>query len=197
MSRSWEFVPFVLGSLRRPVSTGAFVPSTRRCATALLDGIGAEDTDTVVELGAGTGVITRALDDALPVSSRLLAVEINEGFAARLRRTASPRVEVVCESAVELPRILDEHQVERVDAVVSALPWTVMRREDQRAALAAIAKVLHPDGSFATLLSVHRARTDSGREFAALLADTFGEVRRGRTVWANLPPVTAFHCTRR
>ncbi|SDM27651.1 class I SAM-dependent methyltransferase [Allokutzneria albata] len=195
MSRSWEFVPFVLGSLRRPISTGAFVPSSRGCARALLDGIDMVDTDTVVELGAGTGAITRALDAALPASARLLAVEINDGFAERLRRTAPPRVEVVCDSAVELPRILDEHRVERVDAVVSALPWTVMRSEDRRAVLTAVAKVLQPEGVFATLLSVHRARTDSGREFESLLADTFTEVRRGRTIWTNLPPVTAYHCT--
>ncbi|MFB9905725.1 class I SAM-dependent methyltransferase [Allokutzneria oryzae] len=194
MSRSWDLVPFVLGSLRKPLSTGAFVPSTRRCGQALLGGEALDGLGAVVELGAGTGAITRQLDAALTPTARLLAVEVNDGFAARLRRTSSPRVEVVAGSAVDLSRILDDLDVERVDAVVSALPWTVMPPPDQRAVLAAVAKALHPQGWFATLLSVHRARTEAGREFLALLTDTFGDVRPRGTVWANMPPVTAYHC---
>lgn len=62
----------------------------RRCAEAFIDSLAIEDARHVVELGAGTGVITSALRHRLPSTALLLSVEISSALATQ-RRTRRQR----------------------------------------------------------------------------------------------------------
>jgi SAM-dependent methyltransferase len=86
----------------------------------------------VLDLGAGTGKLTRAL---VPSGARLLAVEPTEGMRARLVR-AVPSVEVVGGTAEAIDR-----PAESVDAIVcaQAFHWFDARRATEEAA-----RVLRP-----------------------------------------------------
>ena len=66
---------------------GAISPSSKYLANAMLEPLPLERTRIAVELGAGTGAITSALLDRLPLSATLLVFEINGRFFDCLRRT--------------------------------------------------------------------------------------------------------------
>jgi 16S rRNA A1518/A1519 N6-dimethyltransferase RsmA/KsgA/DIM1 with predicted DNA glycosylase/AP lyase activity len=87
-----------------------------RLAAELVRAAGVESGDLVVELGAGTGVITRPL---AATGADVIAVELDPGLASQLRRrfAAVPRVTVVEGDALHWswPR--------RPFAVVSNLPF--------------------------------------------------------------------------
>ena len=73
-------------AVRRRPETGApgqhFLRSSR-LASALVSDAGVAPRDLVVDVGAGTGVLTRALADA---GARVIAVELDPRLAAQLRR---------------------------------------------------------------------------------------------------------------
>ena len=97
---------------------------------------------TVVELGAGTGALTTALQHRLAGRGRHLAIERNRPWADLLRRRY-PQVEVV-HADVDLVDVLAERNVADVDTVVSGLPWAAYREQLP----AAVAAALAPTGVF-------------------------------------------------
>ncbi|MFJ6569006.1 class I SAM-dependent methyltransferase [Streptomyces sp. NPDC091292] len=171
--------------LRRPLTTGAVAASSRRLAGAMTHGIGLEDARLVVELGPGTGAFTGAILSRLAPGARLVAVELNAVLAARLAdELRDDRLDVVHASAADLPALVPD----RVDAVVSGLPWTVMPQDRQCAVLDAVTEVLTPVGRFTTFAYVHAAWTPPARRFTAALDRRFGALERSAVVWPNLPP---------
>jgi phosphatidylethanolamine/phosphatidyl-N-methylethanolamine N-methyltransferase len=110
--------------LRRPFATGALVPSGRllaeamaRTTRAVLEG----RPGYVVELGAGTGEVTKSLLAAGVAPERLVLVERDPEFATFLHRHfRGPRI--VEGDAARLSRLLADHGVAPVAAVVSSLP---------------------------------------------------------------------------
>lgn len=99
----------------------------------------------VVELGPGTGAISEAIRERLAPGSRQLAVEIDPGMVAHLRR-ARPWLDVLQGDAARLGALLGERGVSRVDAVISTLPWTLFPNDAQEAILGEVGRVLRPTG---------------------------------------------------
>ena len=110
--------------LRRPFATGAVVPSGRLLAEAMARtarAVIAGRPGHVVELGAGTGEVTKALVAAGIASERLVLVERDPEFASFLRRHFDgPRI--VEGDAARLPALLADHGLAPIAAVVSSLP---------------------------------------------------------------------------
>lgn len=138
----------------------------------------------VVELGAGTGRVTDAVARRLGGRGRHIAVEINPVLAARLT-ARHPNVTVVAADAARLPTVLAEHGVERVDAIVSLLPWSAYAAAPVPELAAG---VLAPSGTFTqvTLRGLHLL--PPARRQLRDLREAFGEVTGGATIWQNLPP---------
>jgi phosphatidylethanolamine/phosphatidyl-N-methylethanolamine N-methyltransferase len=190
-----HFIPFLAAVMRSPVTVGAVAPSSSRLAARLASVIPRAGDPVVVELGPGTGSVTAAIEHRLGGRGRQLAVEIDPVLAARLRVEYS-RVEVIVGNAVELDRLLAEHQVSGIDAVLSGLPWSLIDSGAQRAIVEATARSLSPGGSFTTLAYVHALSMTRARRFRELLEDVFDEVLTTRTVWRNLPPAVTYVCRR-
>jgi phosphatidylethanolamine/phosphatidyl-N-methylethanolamine N-methyltransferase len=170
--------------LRAPTSVATVTASSDALVAALLAPHRLDGSPVVVELGAGTGRVTDALQHRLRGTGRHLAVELNAVLAARLA-TRHPAVTVVCADAARLPDVLREHGVDQVDAIVSLLPW---------AAYAAapvpelVAGALAPSGTFtqATLRGFHLL--PPARRQARDLRAAFGDLAASPTIWRNLPP---------
>src|SRR5487761_417676 len=87
---------FVAEALADFGTVGAIAPSSRYLTRAMLQPLSLETAKVAVELGPGTGVMTRALLRALPRDAPLLAFEINYRFTRHLMATVSdPRLIVI------------------------------------------------------------------------------------------------------
>jgi phospholipid N-methyltransferase len=129
--------------MRDPVRTASVTPSGRQLARLMVSQLPPE-CGRIVELGAGTGVFTRALLDSGIPASRLLVVEINPHLADFLRERF-PGIAVACADARHLDALAEQHgllAVGKLDAVVSGLGMLSMssdlRCEILRAAFAAL-----------------------------------------------------------
>lgn len=103
-----------------PASIGAICPSSARLARAMAAAVPVAGSGLVVELGAGTGCVTRELLARGVAPERLRVVEQSERFVQHLReRFAS--VPVLCGDATQLSELLPTGGT--VDAIVSSLPF--------------------------------------------------------------------------
>ncbi|MDQ1079370.1 SAM-dependent methyltransferase [Pseudoroseomonas cervicalis] len=87
--------------MANPLQMGSIVPSSPSLCRRIAERVQRGPQDYVLELGAGTGVLSRALLEQGVPPERLVVVEIVPDMAAHLRRTL-PGVRVVCGDAFAL-----------------------------------------------------------------------------------------------
>lgn len=169
---------FLREAVCHPRSIGALVPSSPALARRMAGEVPDLPQASVIELGAGTGVVTEfLLKHGLP-PSRLLAVEQSPALAAMLQQKF-PAIRVVCGDAGDLTDILHRAGVggQRHD-VVSSLPLKSLPTDSVQRIRAAIGKVLSAGGIWIQFTySLGRAPAPPG--FLLL---------RSSVVWANMPP---------
>jgi phospholipid N-methyltransferase len=174
--------------LKNPLSIAALAPSGTQLA-GLMTAELPRGTQRVIELGAGTGVFTRAMLESGVAANQLLVVELNEELYGHLR-VQFPESHVVCGNACELAAIVAAQnftQPGEVDAVVSGLGLLNMSRELQRSIMQSAFDVLKPDGCF--IQFTYSPKPPLSRE----LLDELGlSVRRGGFAWRNIPPASVF-----
>lgn len=121
------------------------VPSSPFLVRKMLSRVDFDSVRLVVELGPGTGPLTKEILARLHPEGRLVAVESNEAFCAMLEKIGDARLRVECVSAGELPGIL---KGEKADVVFSGLPIAVLDREMVQNILEAVKQSLAPNGIF-------------------------------------------------
>lgn len=102
---------------------GSVVPSSSFLVRKMLSKIDFISARLVVELGPGTGPMTKEILSLLHPDGRLIVIESNEIFCRMLREISDSRLSVECTSAAELSRVLEG---EKADAIVSGLPLAVI-----------------------------------------------------------------------
>lgn len=168
-------------------SVATVAPSSRFLSRAIIRGIDWSTTGCVVELGAGTGPVTRELVGAAPPGVRLVVNEFDPDFC-RLLRQKFPTADVVEGDALKLSEVLAERGIERVDYVLSGLPLTHFAEEDREALIAQAAAALGPDGEF-------RQLTTAPWLYRGLYRRYFRDVAF-RLVLGNIPPGGVYLCRR-
>ncbi|MFA6273086.1 MAG: methyltransferase domain-containing protein [Candidatus Paceibacterota bacterium] len=122
-----EQLLFIKNGVKDFYRVGAVAPSSRflaeRMARATLPAgrqVSMNNDQTIVELGAGTGAITKELLKILPTQGRLTILEINPDFVSFLEKNfKDQRMVCYAKSAENLPKIFGKNSA---DAIVSSLP---------------------------------------------------------------------------
>lgn len=123
--------------LANPLQMGSIIPSSPTLCRRIAALVRRAEDETVVELGAGTGVISRALLAAGVPPERLVVVEIVPDMAAHLREVL-PGVEVITGDAFELPRALPTRLHGRIGTVICGIPLVMLPRDQQQRFIAAV-----------------------------------------------------------
>ena len=167
--------------LESPRLTGAVAPSGRYLARAMARAVDPNRDGLVVELGPGTGPVTRALIERGVKRERLVLVEYDSGFCRLLAQRFAP-IRVVQGDAYNLPLTLAELAGQPVAAVVSSLPL-LNQPPDQRTKLIDDAfALMGEDGvlvQFTYGLLSPIPREACAKRYSA---------HRSAPIWRNLPP---------
>lgn len=141
-------VVFLREFLRHPQQVGSIIPSSRFLERRVVEMAGVSAAHTIVELGAGTGGITRAILRSMRANATLMAVEVNPKFCRLLRRTQVDRLIVCRGDAIELRDAIDSHGLSAPDVVISGIPFSTMSRSKGAKIVESISAVLRPGGCF-------------------------------------------------
>jgi phosphatidylethanolamine/phosphatidyl-N-methylethanolamine N-methyltransferase len=133
---------FIFTWLRAPLKTGAVLPSSRTLAKEMAKQVDIKRPGAVVELGAGTGVVTYALLKSGIPPEQLVVVEHDKKFYDILKSLFQGPV-MVCGDAAELGDILKKHHIRQVNAVVSSLPLITLPKAVRTAIVEQMAALVH------------------------------------------------------
>lgn len=143
----------------------------------MADEVPIDESGLVIELGAGTGVVTAALLRRGVAPDRLILIERSRAFVDLLRGRF-PDIRVIHESATRLGEIVPGGA--RITAIVSSLPLYSLPRAETNQIISQWRRVLKPHGvivQFSYHLLERRSKFHCGTTECST-----------KIVWTNLPP---------
>ena len=105
----------------KPLATGAVSPSGKALTERMAETVDIQSDLPVIELGPGTGAVTKALLKRGVRPQNLFCVEFNPEFCTLLRKRF-PECHILQGDAYALKKTLLDHGIDRVSSVVSSLP---------------------------------------------------------------------------
>ena len=126
--------------LANPLQMGSIVPSSAALCRRIVQQVHLEDGEAVLELGAGTGVIGRALLASGIPGTQMVTIEIVPSMAEHLRQIL-PGVYVIAGDARRLPDLLPSRFGGRIGTVICGIPLVLLPLAEQRRFIDAIEAV--------------------------------------------------------
>ena len=179
--------------LKNPREVAAISPSSKQLARQMVHQL-PRHCKRVIELGGGTGVLTRAVLHHGIQPQDLLVLELNEELHQHLQQEF-PGVIAVCGDALHLREIATSHGFtgdQRADAIVSGLGLLTMPPISQQLILSAAFDSMRPEGRFVQF--TYGPANPVAREVLDALELT---TRRASFTWWNVPPATVYVYQRR
>ena len=126
--------------LANPLQMGSIVPSSAALCRRIAAQTRYAEDEAVLELGAGTGVVSKALLQGGLPADRLFVVEIVRDMATHLRAQL-PGAHVIEGDARRLPALIPSEWHGKIGTVVVGIPLVLLPVEEQRRFIDAIEAV--------------------------------------------------------
>ncbi len=178
---------FIKQYIKNPKTVGAVAPSSEKLACKMVEDINFLNASCIVEYGPGTGVFTEKILDKKKDSTIFIAIEYNEDFYKILKEKFENRRNFVLinDSAENLKEHLNKYNINKVDYIVSGLPFASLPDSMSKSILSVTKEILRGHGVFITfqytLLKIK------------LFKIYFSKIKRKR-VLLNLPPAYVLRC---
>jgi phospholipid N-methyltransferase len=145
-----DFSLFLGKFFKHGTAIASLAPSSRWLSQTTVRNIPWDRARILVELGAGTGPITRVLAEKARPDCRVVVLERDPDFARLLheRFDPLPNFDVVEGDVRNLTEILAARGIGQVDYVISGLPVPSFPRELQLDLFRVVKQVLSPSGTF-------------------------------------------------
>ncbi|QDV33768.1 ornithine lipid N-methyltransferase [Tautonia plasticadhaerens] len=174
--------------LRHGTAIASLAPSSPWLSRATVRNVDWDRARVLIELGAGTGPITRELVDRARPETRLIVLERDPDFVRVLRERFEPRpnLEIIEGDVRDLAAMLKDRGIDRVDNVISGLPVPSFPKDLQRDLIRNVSQILDPAGTYNQITELPWVYLRFYRSF-------FYEVRFAFEP-RNIPPAGAYYC---
>ena len=178
-----EHVMFFRKFLRAPLKTGSVLPSSEYLTREMIKPVDWPRARHLAELGAGTGVFTRRIDEMYRPGTEVLIFEKDDGMRQRLNGQF-PEFGFHPD-ALHLREILGQRGIPALDGIISGLPFSNFPPSLRNGILDEAAGALAPDGVFVTFMYSLRLVGDLKKRFRSV---------RTTLVPLNFPPAFVHVC---
>jgi len=178
-----EKVHFFRKFLKSPGKVGSFIPSSSFLVDKMLEYIEWNRICSIIELGAGTGVLTRKLAKLKQSHWKVLVFELDNEMRQRLEQLIPEFNYYV--NAKEIYHIVQLQGLEKVDCIISGLPFANFSEELREDILDGVVRSLKPEGQFVAFQYSLHMKEQLHRYFATVKISF---------VPLNLPPAFIYHC---
>ncbi len=182
-----ENLQFLQAFLKNPLKVGAIAPSSPELAAEMLQGIHPDDHNIVLELGVGTGAITKFLRDIVPSSRSYLGIELDSDLVNSLKNNF-PDMNIVSGSAADAYAIHKKSGLGKVRYVVCCLPFASLPKEISEAVLIEIEKFMDEGCELRIFQYAHGYFLPPAIKVREILKNRYGKSRRSPLVLKNVPP---------
>ncbi|WP_400164747.1 class I SAM-dependent methyltransferase [Brevibacillus sp. TJ4] len=178
-----DFLAFFRRFIAEPGQVGSVIPSSRFLCKKIMSHIQWNETDVIFELGPGTGPFTQEIYDQLRPGTGYVLVERDPQFRALLQ-SRFPNLPIR-EEATRLGEYVEELGFEKVDVIVSGLPFANFPQDLRTKILDEIQSVLAPGGLFITFQYSLQLHAELKARFAPVQIDF---------TLLNIPPAFIYIC---
>lgn len=168
----------IIEFLRNPKNTGSVISSSQFLVQEMISHISPEGT--IIELGAGSGVITRKLATIQSVDT-IYAYENNQIFYKSLMKIDK----TICVS--DLFTMKERHQHQKVKTIISSIPFVNFSTSTKAKALSDMSAVLDHGGKLIQYTYLNRCPFGADN-----LSQNKLILKKIKKVWLNIPPATVF-----
>ena len=182
-----ENIQFLQAFLRNPLKVGAVAPSSSDLAWQMLEDILPDKDNIVIELGVGTGAITKYITEILPDDSSYLGIELDSSMVTRLK-IRYPEIKVVQGNACELSAIHQDSGLGKVSYILCCLPFVTLPEEVGAKVLSEIEEYMEQGCLFRVFQYAHGYYTPAAIRLRKFMRDRYGNSRRSKLVAKNVPP---------
>jgi phospholipid N-methyltransferase len=164
-------------------TTGALTFSSKALVAKMLSHAAIPSAKLIIELGGGDGSITHGIVDQMASGAKLYVFEINKSFCKSMEKLfPQENVIIINDSATNINHYLNG---EKVDYVLSSLPFSLISPEVKDQILIASKSALNPSGFFIQICYSYLLKN--------LFKKHFGKVKTSFTL-KNLPPAFVMVC---
>ncbi len=183
-----ESLLFLGKFLKHGTAIASLAPSSPWLSRTTVRNVDWDRAKVLVELGAGTGPITKVLAEKARPDCRVVVLERDPDFAQILRERFQGygNFDVVEGDVRDLTSILERLGISQVDTVISGLPVPSFPEDLQRDLFRVVKKILIPGGTFNQITEMPWVYLRFYRKFFQDVQFAF-EPR-------NLPPAGAYFC---
>jgi phospholipid N-methyltransferase len=182
-----ENIEFLQAFLKNPAKVGSIAPSSPELAQKMVRGLAPNAENIVLELGVGTGAITKYLQEILPDEKSYLGIELDADLVKSLK-TNYPQLEIVRGNACDTFSIHQKSGLGRVGYVICCLPFVSIPNEVGEVILKEIDKFMAHGCVFRTFQYAHGYYFPSAIKLREHMRDRYGKAQRSRIVMKNVPP---------
>lgn len=173
---------FLRKFIQDPKHVGSMVPSSKFLASSLVASVPWHETDSVAELGAGTGAITQYISNKVRSDTKVYLFEKDETMRERLQLDFPA---FSCHSDVQDMRRALGPSGEQLDCILSGLPFFNFSRELRERLMGEILRALKPGGLFVLF--------QYSLQMKGRLTESFA-IERIKFVPFNFPPAFVYVC---
>ena len=182
------FKEFFKAALRDPKNVSTIFPSLRFLAQSLIRHSKMAPGHHVLELGCGSGAITKYILDQRDMLASYTGVELDSTLVDFLQ-TAYPGESFLNISADNLKEHIQDNSM---DTVICSLPWTMFPSELQESITQEIIRVLKPGGRLATFICVHSLTYPGAPRAKKIFKQHFAGFEKKEIIARNIPPATVY-----
>lgn len=176
-------VAFLYKFFLEPGKIGSITPSSSFLTSAMLADLPWDRMETIVELGAGTGVFTHFIAEHKKESGQVLVIE-RDFVMCKLLRIAHPTFHYGAK-AERLDWLLHWHNLPPADCIISGLPFAAFSKPLRHEIVAAVYRSLKPGGIFVAFQYSLQMRKTLHNYFHKVSIDF---------VPLNMPPAFVYYC---
>ena len=182
-----EKLQFLHAFLKNPLKVGAIAPSSPELAAEMLHGIEPDDNNIVLELGVGTGAITKFLLDTIPSRDSYLGIELDVDLVSTLKKNY-PDMNIICGNAADAFAIHGRSGLGKVRYVICCLPFVSLPKETSENVLAEIQKFMDEGCELRIFQYAHGYFLPPAIKLREFLKNRYGKSTRSPLILKNVPP---------
>src|SRR3954447_12812771 len=181
-----DFSLFLGKFLKHGTAIASLAPSSPWLSRTTVKNVDWAKANVLVELGAGTGPITRVIADRARPDCKVVVLERDADFVRLLKERFAglPNFDVIEGDVRDLAGMLADRGIGRVDHVISGLPVPSFPKGLQRALFRVVQSALAPEGTYNQI-------TEMPWVYRGLYRRFFDEVRFAFEP-RNFPPAGAY-----
>jgi phospholipid N-methyltransferase len=182
-----ENIQFLQAFFKNPLKVGAIVPSSSELARKMIDGFEPNKDSIILELGVGTGAITKFVQESVPNRESYLGVELDRSLVKSLNRKF-PDLKIVRGNACKSFSLHKRTGLGDVKYIVSCLPFVSIPNEVGKKILLEIDKFMEQGCVFRTFQYAHGYYLPSAIKLREHMRSRYGTSEKSPLIMKNVPP---------